>query len=116
MKETPALKQSARVETEGIGSTALLGSVSFFQVCRLLWDWRGWRYTGYMDEVTYRDTGIEFFLDQSAVRLRRGRDERVSNPFAWWFAYIPLCWRLRSHLPNKVICDDHAAKPSSPIG
>lgn len=66
---------------------------TFFEVCRLLWDRKGWKRTWFMDEVTYKNTGLRFYLNESCVILRNRNTDAVytTNPFTW-IVFNFLCW------------------------
>ena len=106
MTTKPVIVNNQRCQRGSLDPALGSAQWSFIQVVRILWDAKGWQYGPWPrwipDEITYRDTGLRFYLDQNCTRLRLGQGRVVvydAGPFAW-LVFGVLCLRLRFYLPN----------------
>lgn len=82
--------------------------ITFIQVCRLLLDYKNWHYTGYSNEVGYKNTGYVFWLKHSCISLYKDDINNLSNKsprvfvanFLQWHVLCILCIRIRRHLKS----------------
>ena len=78
-------------------------------IIKMMRDRDGWRRTHgcFDDEVTYRDTGVHFFMDQHGVKFRGADARTVYAPgLVPWFVTTWLTFRLRRYLEAKEAHDD----------
>jgi hypothetical protein len=97
LSDSEAARLIEEYEAHNSRSESTVKANTFLSVARLLWDWRGWTKVGILDAVTYRDTGLHFFLSSSCVNLWSEKSPHpvYSPSLVTWIFFILLCLRLQ---------------------